>query len=777
MQQTFIDSVLRFRWLVVIAAVLLVAVAGKGLERIVVLSDYKSFIDPEYPGLVELEQIEDIFSENHNLLIAVAPKDGVVFKPKTIELLQQVTDKAWLLPHASRVDSITNYQHTEADGDDLVVGDLLPEGEPLTDELLERARRVSATEPTLLHNLISEDLEVAVVSVTFSIPDDVGPSKANDDIITALNTMIDDYSASHPETAFYVTGMITVDYSLSKYGKQDNATLIPGMLLLMVAILWVMTRSFSGVFSASLVVIFTGLGAMGLLGWGYWKIDPGSAIAPIVIMTLAVADSVHVIEAMQKAMRDGMNKLDAIRQSLKDNFMPIFLTSLTTVMGVFTFTFAELPSLRRIGLSVALGVTIAFVLSVTLLPALLSLLPMKVKPARKGTNLFNRIAEFSIAHYKPVVIVGLGLSAILIALVPQNRFNDSPSAMLAPYTPERQAVEFYEENVSGVLKLDVAVFTDEPGGINDPAFLTTIEEFSSWMLARPNIDHITTLTDTFKRLNRTLHGDDPAWYRLPEEQDMAAQYLLLYEMSLPYGLDLNNQIDIDKSGLLLTAIMGKGDSQIVVETGRAIDQWFADNAPQLRVVVTGTTPLTAELSYVKMIPSMMKGGIIAILMVSFVLFLSLRSWKLGIVAMLANILPVGMGYGLWYLLNGQVNFAVASVAGVCLGVVVDFAVHFLSKYRRAHYAGESTEDAIRFAFAKTGRPLWTTMVVLVSGFWLLMLSPVTLNFSMGALTGIIILLALVFDFLVLPGLLMLLDRKPVTKPAHDLPEQAAATGR
>ena len=759
MLEKYIASVLRLRWVVIVLTVVLVAIAAIGLQRIVVLSDYKSFIDPQYPGLVQLEQIEAIFTENHNLLIAVAPADGDVFTTRTITLIQELTARAWLLPYASRVDSITNYQHTEADGDDLTVGDLLPDYEPLSSVLLDRARKVSDREPALKHNLISDRHHVAVINLTFEIPDDAGVASLNYEIATAAGELVDEFRTRYPNTGFYISGMVTMDYSMGKYSKQDAVTLIPGMLALMAVILLAMTRSVSGVFGASCVVIFTGIGSMGLLGWGYMKIDPASAIAPIVIMTLAVADSIHIIEGMQNAMRMGLAKADAITQSLRDNFLPVFLTSLTTVMGVATFTFAEFPSMRRLGLAIAVGVIVAFILSITLLPAILSLLPMKVKAARAGSSWLARIGEITIRHYRVIVPVALVAALSLTALVPLNRFNDSPGALLATFTPEYKAVEFFEENVSGILKIDIAIFSDTPGAVNSPEYLATVENFANWLRGRKSVDHVASITDTFKRLNQNMHGDDPSWYKLPDEQDLAAQYLLLYEMSLPYGLDLNNQLDIEKSATRLTTIMSKTDSEDIVETKWAIEKWFSSNAPQLRVVVTGSNPMMAEISYLRFIPSMMKGGIIAILMVSFVLFFALRSLKLGFLGMLANILPMSMGYGLWYLLNGQVNFAVSSVAGVCLGVVVDFAVHFLSKYQRDRNAGNSVESAIRYAFSSTGRPLWTTMVVLVSGFWLLNLSPIAMNASMGYLTGIVIMLALAFDFLVLPALLMLFDKR------------------
>lgn len=760
MYDRYIALILNFRWWVVVATAAFLAVAISGLANIKVVSDYKSFIDPSFPPFLELEAMEEAFTENQNLMVAIVPSNGDVFTPDTVALIQMITERMWLVPYTLRVDSVTNFQYTEADGDNLVVDDLFPRGEAVDAQLIARAKSYVPTEPRLLKNLVAQDLSAAVVSVLFAIPDEVVAHAANTDILAEVERILADAKAMAPNAKFYIAGVVPIDHSLGKYGQQDNATLIPAMLLLMALILYVMTRSLSGVVSASAVVVFTGVGTMGLLGLRGWTIDPGSAIAPIVIMTLAVADSIHVVEGMQNAMRAGMAKLDAIAQSLKDNFMPVFLTSLTTVMGVATFTFAEMPSQQRLGITVALGVTVAFVLSVTFLPALLAILPMKRRPPRTESSVFDRIATFSIRHFKAIVLVFVVVGVSLASLIPLNKFNDSPSAMLAKRTPERQATEFYEDAISGIIKIDVAIFADTEGGVADPVFLADVDKFVTWARSRNNIDNVATITDTFKRLNQNMHGGDPNWYTMPATRELAAQYLLLYELSLPYGLSLDNELTQDKSGLRMTLILAHSDSEQIVKTKWAIQAWFADNTPHLNAVVTGPTQLMAELSYLHMIPSMLKGGVIAIIMVSLVLFLALRSLGLGLLGILANMVPVAMGYGIWYLIDGQVNFIVASVAGVCLGVVVDFAVHFLSKYRRERRAGCNTETAIRRTFAKVGRPLWVTMIVLVSGFWLLMLSPVTLSFSMGYLTGIIIILALLFDFFALPALLKLFDHAP-----------------
>ena len=756
----YLNFVLRFKWLLIALSAALLIATAPGVKRINVQSDYKAFLSTDYPPLLQLDEINTIFTDNQNLLVVVAPDSGKVFTPETIRLVQTLTEQFWLLPYVTRVDSLTNFQHTEVDEDDLVIESLFPEDQVISPELLQRGQRIAAREPALQDSLISNKLDITALVVTMEVPDGTKLSTANTEIVTAIKTLLITHREQQPNTKIFVSGASLGDYALTVYGKRDSAILIPAMLALMAFILLVMTRSLLATLAAAVVVIFTGAGTMGLLGWIGWTIDPASAVAPIVIMTLAIADSIHIIEGMQKGMRQGLEKHLAIANSLKDNFMPVLLTSLTTVLGVATFTFSEMASLQRLGITVGLGVTLAFALSITLLPALLSVLPIKtqaLKSSANTSNPFYRISAFSSRHYRNITVIALLLSAAIASLATLNNFNDSITGMMKKSTPERQAVDFYEDHMSGVIQLDVAIFTDTDGGINNPEFLNTVDSFVMWLRDQDSTGHVTSITDTIKRLNQNMNGNNAQSYRIPPQQDLTAQYLLLYEMSLPYGLELNNQLDMDKSATRINFTIHNGTTQALVSNQNSVEAWFAANAPDLRTVVTGPAPIMGKVSYLSLIPNMMKGGIIAIIMVSIVLLVALRSVKLGFAAMLANIVPVSVGYGVWYLIDGEVNFIIAGVAGVCLGVVVDFAVHFLSKYRKGRLDDKSVEAAINYAFDKAGRPLLTTMIVLVSGFWLLTLSKITLNSGMGTLTGLIILLAMSFVFFVLPSLLFWLE--------------------
>jgi hypothetical protein len=272
--------------------------------------------------------------------------------------------------------------------------------------------------------------------------------------------------------------------------------------------------------------------------------------------------------------------------------------------------------------------------------------------------------------------------------------------------------------------------------------------------------HVSSLSDTMKRLNMNLHGDDPAWYRIPQSRELAAQYLLLYEMSLPYGLDLNNQINVDKSATKLDVSIRSISSNGTIALEERAQRWLEKNAPATMQAHGASPSIMFSHIGARNIRSMLWGTTAALVLISVILIFALRSLRIGLISLVPNLVPAAMAFGLWGLLVGQVGLALSVVAGMTLGIVVDDTVHFLSKYLRARREeGLSPEDAVRYAFHTVGTALWTTSVVLIAGFLVLTWSPFEINSGMGLLTAITIGLALVADFLLLPTLLMTLDKR------------------
>jgi len=398
--------------------------------------------------------------------------------------------------------------------------------------------------------------------------------------------------------------------------------------------------------------------------------------------------------------------------------------------------------------------------SLTFLPALMSFLPVHVKEEEDpGVGYLAGIAAFVIKRQNLVLVL---MSGVVLVSAYCATFNQPEERFLKYFDTSMQFridTDFATENLGGLYQLMYAIPAGSPGGISQPEYLENLEKFSEWLTAQPEVINNYVLTDTMKRLNKNMHGDDNSWYVLPESRELAAQYLLLYEMSLPYGLDLNNQVNVDKSETRLIATMVELSNVELLNFEKRVQTWYGKNMPAfMNTKGTGTLMMFAHVPD-KNIKGMLYGSILALFIISMILIVALRSFKVGLISLAPNLAPLTIGFGLWGLLYVEVNMALAVVVSMTLGIVVDDTVHFLSKYLRAkREKGYNTEQAITYAFTHVGKALVVSTVVLMIGFGVLMTSPFALNSDMAMLTTWIICLALVVDFLLLPVLLLKFDK-------------------
>ncbi|WP_410468385.1 efflux RND transporter permease subunit [Vibrio vulnificus] len=743
-------------WTLIISLIAIVATA-MGAKNLYFRGDYNIFFDGSNAQLQAFDEIQTTFAKTDNIALVLAPKSGDVFDQRTLTQIQEMTEQAWQVPYSSRVDSLANYQHTEAVDDDLLVEDLLYQSYPLTAERIAKVRTIAMSEPLLVNALVSEKGDVAVINITMQMPG-VDETAEVDEVVAYVEQMLSHYRAQYPDVTIYKAGIIAMNHSFAMAAQNDSATLVPTMLLVILVFLTIMLRSFLSVLATLVVIIGAIVATLGIVGWAGMFLHVASVNVPTLIMTLAVADCVHVIASMRHFMRQGMPKSQAIHRSVTLNFVPIIITSVTTAIGFLMMNMSDSPVLRDFGNLSALGVMIACVLSVSLLPALLNLLPVRfsAKQAAKSSDIMDKLADL-VVHRRNVL---LPLSIVVIAgsaaLIPYNKVNDESVKYFDTSSEFRQAADFMEQRISGMTTMSIAIKTHQSQGIASPEFLAVLGEFTHWLREQPETDHVASLSDIYKRLNKNMHGDDNAYYALPAERELAAQYLLLYEMSLPFGLDLNNQVNVDKSSVKLQLTVKNLGSVELVALEERIYQWFASHAPQYQVVASSPSLMFAHIGETNM-ASMLSTLPITLILISALMIFALRSWRLGMISLVPNIAPAVIGFGLWALISGEINLGLSVVVTLTLGIVVDDAVHFLAKYQHARKAGQNAEQAVRYAFHTVGRALWITTVVLVAGFSVLALSQFRLNSDMGQLSAIVIFVALVIDFVLLPSLLMRFD--------------------
>ncbi|WP_068502474.1 MULTISPECIES: RND family transporter [unclassified Oleiphilus] len=747
-------GIIKWRWAIIVATFVIVGIIASGLTNISFSSNYRVFFSSDNEQLVAFETIQNTYSKSDNVLLVVEPEDGIVFSRETLSAIQELTESSWQLPYSTRVDSITNYQHTQAEEDDLIVADLVEFPEDVD---LDYVKNVALNEPLLVRRLISPEAHVTAVNVTIQLPE-LSESETRE-VVSAARNIVADFEEKYPNLSVYITGTTMLGNAFAEASEADMKSLMPIMLCVIIVTLWLLLRSFTGTVATILVIILSALTAMGLFGHLGWVLTGPTTSAPVIITTMAVADSVHILVTFLYNLRQGMPKHSAMQESIRINFQPVFITSLTTVLGFMTMNFSEVPPFRDLGNTVAMGVIAALFFSVFFLPAFMSVMPISTKKqAARQSKGMDKLASF-IINNRNGVLIGSGIvTVVLFALIPLNQINDDFIAYFKESVEFRADTEFTSDNLTGIYNIAFSLEQGESNGISQPEFLRQVESFSQWLKSKPEVTNVETITEIFKRLNKNMHADNQDFFMLPEDKELAAQYLLLYEMSLPYGLDLNNQLNIDKSSARILISLENVDTRTTLRLEQEISQWLEDNTDIESFYAASTNLMFSHIGK-RNVDSMIMGVCYALIVIIIVMCIVLRSLRLGAVSIIPNLVPIGATFGIWGLFQGDVGISIGSGVGMILGIVIDNTVHFLSKYQRARREKNYTaEEAVRYAFTMVGTALWVTTFVLVAGFMVLALSDFNMNAYMGIFTAITITLALIFDFFALPAMLLWLDK-------------------
>jgi predicted RND superfamily exporter protein len=754
----YANWVIRNRFLIIVVCLVTIAGLASGAGKLRFDTSYRVFFSDDNPQLIAFENVENTYVKDDNVIMILAPRDGNIFTREHLRAIEEVTAASWQVPYSNRVDSISNFQFTEAVEDDLVVRDMAKDSQTLNDEQIAKIRAAVLAEPALVKRLISERGHVTGINVTVQLPPDERAA-ATGIIAEAIRGIVAESKERHPDIDIYLSGMVMLDQAFFESAMTDFSTLVPLSFALMMVIIALLVGGFFGTLVTFLVIAFSIAAAMGLGGYIGFPLTGMSTSAPIIILTVAVANCVHLLVTFIHEMHGGSAKLEAMEESLRVNLQPVFLASATTAIGFMTMNFSEVPPFNHLGTLVTIGVVVSFLLTVSFLPALMTLLPVRVKKGGEDDyRLMDALAEYVIAKRRGLLIVMSSIVMAIVVNLPRNELNDIFHHYFDESVTFRADSDFMIDNLSGLDFINYSLDSGESGGISNPAFQRDVEKFALWMEQQPEIRHVDRFTNIMKRLNKNMHGDDEAFYSLPEERDLAAQYILLYEMSLPYGLDLNNQVNVDKSSTKITATTEVLSSRDMIELNDRTLAWAKENAPSF--VNIESAGISLMFSYIgqRNIVAMLIGTTVALVLISGILIIALRSSTLGFVSLLPNLAPAAVGFGLWGIFVGQVGLSLSIVAGMTFGIVIDDTVHFLSKYLRARReSGLSSEDAVRYAFRTVGRALVVTTMTLVVGFSVLATSKFQMNSGMGLMTGIIITLALIMVFLMLPPLLMKIE--------------------
>ena len=759
-KKDFAKLLIKYRYLSIGLVIIVVCLLATGLTKLTFNPDLETYFPEGHPAVIRYNEIDDMFIPTDNLIIAVHSNEGTLFNGDSLKVIEELTKKSWTIPYSVRVDSLTNYSYVKSVNDDLIVEPFIEEAEKKSIEFFEKRENLVAGEDIIYKSLISEDKKTSVVSI---IVDPPGPNKEdqNSELINYILGFIEPIKESNENLDIRLLGNPYLDYISPRIVKAEMPVVMPLMLLLIFLIVFLMIRSYVAVLATFVVILMSLIATFGSIGILGSPLNQMVTTIPILIITLALADCIHLFSIYFQNRVKGISSKESMEKSLEMNIQPLFLTTISTCIGFLCLNFIEVAPLRDFGNAVAIGIGFAFIFTIFFIAPIVSFFEVKTaSKVTKQTRFSTSVGSFILKNGNKLIFSITSISFLILLCIPMNELDENPTQMYAEgFTSFSSDTLWLDEKLSVTFPVNFLA-TNEEGQVSDPDFLKILDKFSVWLEEREQVNHVTSLANNMKNLNKSMHGDDPEWKKIPENADLSAQYLFFYEMSLPMGLDLNSSISQDRKSTKISATLKDMSANEFKEFNNEVLGYLQQN--NLENMISEPSSFRVIFTYMveAIVNSLLYGLFIGILLITLIIGLFFRSYLLPALSIFPNILPIGMGFGLWGLFVGDVGFMVAVGMGSTLGVIVDFTVHFLSKYELARKEfKKSVEESVIYSFETVGFALIIMTVVLALGFSVLNLVTFIPIQDFAKFSVICFIGGLIINFLFLPNLLMKFDKR------------------
>ncbi len=755
----FVDLLIKLRWFIVITIPLITIVLGYQLKNAQFDGSYRIWFEEGSKTLKQYDAFKNTFGNDDSIIIVFRDEKGV-FNKKALHVIQRLTDKLWQTQYIARVDSLTNYQYVHKspdDADEILVENFIKNIDTLTPKALQEKEKIALNEDLLVNRIISKDAKTTMIVGRLNPKAGVtiGASKH---IMKDIRRYIANEKASGYK--FYLAGGPVVNTTFSSLAQYDVKTFTPLVILIAMLILWLVFRKISGVILTILVVIFTFIIVLALQTIFGYKLNNFTANMPLFIIAIGIADAMHIFWVYLLARRDGLSNYDAIYATISKNLLATFLTSVTTAIGFASLGVSHIVPIKTLGIATANAAMLAFVLTILFVPAALAILNIKVKKRTSRTKEDAPISKFSqnyakfiVTHDTQILLVTLLLAIGIGFGLTKLKVDSNAIKYFREDVPFRQTVKIIEKNLTGPLSYEIVIDSKKTDGIKDVTFMKTVDRFSKEFLSTfKNARHTSSLVDIVKKFNEVIDANKS----IPNSNELIAQYLLLYSLSLPQGMEINDKMDVNERLLRLTASMNVADSSVDLKQIAWIQNWWSKTP--YSVEVDGQTAMFAHMQH-DVTATLINSLLLSVVVTSLVMLLIFRSIKMIPLFIIPNVLPIILVIGVMGWLGISIDIGVAISGAIILGIAIDDTIHFLIKYTQARKEGLSLQEALAYVMHYAGSAMILTTVVLSSAFIVFVFSQFMLNAHFGLITAVALLIALVIDLLLLPALISKMEKK------------------
>lgn len=763
--ENYINKLQKYRWAIVIIIPLLVLALASNLKNLSFEGSYRIWFGEDSKILKDYDDFRLIFGNDDAVTITFKDENGI-FNKKALGTVQRITEKLWQTKYITRVDSITSYQHVHTDKeypDEIIVEDFILDIDKLSLKDLKEKKTIAINDPQVSGSMISYDGTTTMIMARL-----VAKAGENEDISFELMKLIDDILAPEMKFTgykFWINGGAAITTAFVVIAQDDGGFFTPLVICSVMLILFLLFRRVGGSLIPMAVVVLTVMVVLSIQVILGYKLNNFTANIPVFIVAIGIADAVHIYIVWLMYRKRGEDNKTAVTHTLEKNMLPIFLTSVTTSVGFASLTISKIVPVATLGIATASGAILAFLLSVIFMPAMLLLLNKEIKTDnlkqidenKHSNNRYKNYAKFLIKNDKKIVlfttllfvIFGLGLFKVKVDSNTIRYFGEEVEI--------RKSTEFTMKNLTGPMSYEIVVDSMKKDGIKDPKFLKTVQKFYDEFQAKfSDVRHISSLLDVVKQFNKVMNGDNQQFYTVPNSKEMVAQYLLLYSMSLPQGMEINDKMDIEERLLRVTGQINLVDTSKDLEMIAWVSKWWEDTPYSARV--DGQTAMFAYMQS-DVTDTLIYSMSIAMGLVSLMMLIIFKNIKMLAIFILPNILPLILVVGIMGWLGITIDMGVAVSGAIVLGVAVDDTIHFFVKYFDAKKKGFSLEDSFAYVFQYAGTAIVFTTIILTLSFLLFMGSSFAPNYNFGIVTASALIIAFIADLILLPAILSVMDRR------------------
>ncbi|OGW29626.1 MAG: hypothetical protein A2X56_09485 [Nitrospirae bacterium GWC2_57_13] len=763
------------------------------LPKLSIDTTNESFFRKDDRALVEYNAFKDQFGKDELFVIAVQGPD--VFDPGFLAQLKSLHDELKTrVPYLDDITSLINARDTRGKGDTLIVEDLL-EHWPRTGRELRALRERALSNPLYRDLLVSEDATFTTIILkaqtylaagdvdVFAGFDERAPTapaersrlylsnQQNREMVDAIRDVLKHYDG--PGFRVYLAGTPVIVADLEAGINKTLQTMIPLSLLAVFVFLFVMFRRLSGVIYPLLTMILSLLASFGIMAAAGLPMTHITQILPTFLLVVGVGDSVHILAIFYFRYDGGADKEDAIAYALGHSALAVLMTSLTTAAGLLSFIAADVAPIVDMGLIAPVGVMIALLYTVVLLPALLALFPIRRAALRRaGTasameRLLAGIAKFSCDNPLKIIWIAAVITLLSIAGMTSLRFSHNGLKWLPDDYPIRKATEVIDEHLKGAVALEVMIDTGRENGLHDPDVLNRLEhsvDFASGLsVGELQIGKAWTITAILKEIHQALNENRPEFYAIPQDRKLVAQEFLLFEGS--GSDDLEDVVDTTFRTVRFTIKSPFHDAMVYKVLLDIVHDHFVQVIPEATVTTTGVMALFTGMIH-NVITTMAKSYLIALSVITVLMIVLIGRVRIGLLSMVPNLIPIMAVMGMMGWLGISLDMSTILVGSIAIGLVVDDTIHFMHNFRRYMEQTGDVRQAVMNTMLTTGRAMLITSVVLASGFFITTAAEMKNTINFGLLTGSSVVLALIADYFLTPALMIVVYGQRKASGSH-----------